>query len=469
MKKEMWSEDGQELAKRDTSNGAEKYSARAPDDFADHDKLDSVYNLPVTADRTAKWYYSAFHNVTAMVGAGVLGLPYAFKYLLWPGGIVTIVLSYVISLYTLWQLCILHEDRGKRFNRYHELGSHAFGQRRGWWIITIPQLVVMVGLGITYTVTGGRSMHYVWQQLACCDTCTQCRPFGLSAWIIVFAAAQLILIQCPNFNSLTVVSLSAAIMSLAYSTIAFGASMDAGLHYTDRSKIDYTLNREPAFSGVFGVFNALGTVAFAYGGHNVVLEIQATLPHPPSTVKPMMKGVYVAYVVVLWCYFSVSIAGYWAFGYDVQDNILQTVGKPKWLIVMANLMVVVHVIGSFQVYTMPVLDMIEHGFAKRGINLTTLPARLLYRSAYVVLISFVACTIPFFGSLMGFIGAFGTGPTTFWLPAVIYLVLRKPGVGNIHFWASWICIILGVAVTILGSIGGLVDIIESASTYKFYQ
>ncbi len=44
-----------------------------------------------------------------------------------------------------------------------------------------------------------------------------------------------------------------------------------------------------------------------------------------------------------------------------------------------------------------VLDMIEHGFAKRGINLTTLPARLLYRSAYVVLISFVACTIPFFG------------------------------------------------------------------------
>ena len=33
--------------------------------------------------------------------------------------------------------------------RYHELGSHALGQRRGWWIVTIPQLVVMVGLGIT--------------------------------------------------------------------------------------------------------------------------------------------------------------------------------------------------------------------------------------------------------------------------------------------------------------------------------
>ena len=35
-----------------------------------------------------------------------------------------------------------------------------------------------------------------------------------------------------------------------------------------------------------------------------------------------------------------QIAGYWAFGYDVGDNILQTVGHPTWLIVMANLMVV---------------------------------------------------------------------------------------------------------------------------------
>ncbi len=31
--------------------------------------------------QTAKWWDTAFHNVTAMVGAGVLGLPYAMTYL----------------------------------------------------------------------------------------------------------------------------------------------------------------------------------------------------------------------------------------------------------------------------------------------------------------------------------------------------------------------------------------------------
>jgi hypothetical protein len=39
--------------------------------------------LPISSSRNAKWWYSAFHNVTAMVGAGVLSLPYAMAQLGW--------------------------------------------------------------------------------------------------------------------------------------------------------------------------------------------------------------------------------------------------------------------------------------------------------------------------------------------------------------------------------------------------
>lgn len=39
--------------------------------------------LPITNSRNANWWYSAFHNVTAMVGAGVLGLPFAMSQLGW--------------------------------------------------------------------------------------------------------------------------------------------------------------------------------------------------------------------------------------------------------------------------------------------------------------------------------------------------------------------------------------------------
>lgn len=43
--------------------------------------FDEEADLPITANRSAKWWYVAVHNVTAMVGAGVLGLPYAMALL----------------------------------------------------------------------------------------------------------------------------------------------------------------------------------------------------------------------------------------------------------------------------------------------------------------------------------------------------------------------------------------------------
>jgi hypothetical protein len=46
--------------------------------------------------------------------------------------------------------------------------------------------------------------------------------------------------------------------------------------------------------------------------------------------------------------------------------------------------------------TMQVFDMIETRMVKNGIN-NGLLMRLLYRSAYVVIVTFVAVTLPFFG------------------------------------------------------------------------
>ncbi len=59
--------------------------------------------------------------------------------------------------------------------------------------------------------------------------------------------------------------------------------------------------------------------------------------------------------------------------------------------------------GSFQVYSMPVFDMIETQLVKNGIS-NGLLCRLLYRTAYVVIVAFVGITLPFFGDLLGFIG-----------------------------------------------------------------
>ncbi|GJW47681.1 lysine histidine transporter 1-like protein [Tanacetum coccineum] len=121
----------------------------------------------------------------------------------------------------------------------------------------------------------------------------------------------------PNFNSISGVSLAAAVMSLSYSTVAWTAALDKGV----QPNIDYSYKAHSTAGRVFSFFNAL---AFSYAGHSVVLEIQATIPSTPEKPSkgPMWKGVVVAYMVVAICYFPVAIIGFWVYGNTVSDNIL---------------------------------------------------------------------------------------------------------------------------------------------------
>ncbi|KAJ8615679.1 hypothetical protein MRB53_035051 [Persea americana] len=420
--------------------------------------------LPITSSRNAKWWYSAFHNVTAMVGAGVLSLPYAMSHLGWGPGIAVLIISWIITLYTLWQMVEMHEMvPGKRFDRYHELGQHAFGEKLGLWIVVPQQLVCEVGVDIVYMVTGGKSLKK-FHDVICMP---HCKDIKTTYFIMIFASVHFVLSQLPNFNSISGVSLAAAVMSLSYSTIAWGASVHKGR----QPDVDYGYKAHTAGGTVLNFFTSLGDVAFAYAGHNVVLEIQATIPSTPGkpSKKPMWKGVVLAYIVVAMCYFPVALIGYWAFGNSVEDNVLISLQKPRWLIALANMFVVIHVIGSYQIYAMPVFDMIETVLVK---NLQFTPCfslRLFSRSFYVAFTMFVAITFPFFGGLLGFFGGFAFAPTTYFLPCIMWLAIYKPKRFSLSWITNWVCIILGILLIILAPIGGLRTIIIQAKDYKFYN
>ncbi|CAM8894262.1 unnamed protein product [Rhodiola kirilowii] len=419
--------------------------------------------LPITSSRNAKWWYSAFHNVTAMVGAGVLSLPFAMAQLGWGPGIFILVLSWIITLYTLWQMVEMHEMvPGKRFDRYHELGQHAFGEKLGLYIVVPQQLLVEVSVCIVYMVTGGKSLQKVHNTIA-----PDAADIKLTYFIMIFASVHLVLSHLPNFNSISLVSLSAAVMSLTYSTIAWTASVKKGV----QPNVDYSPLGSTSSDRVFNFLTALGDVAFAYAGHNVVLEIQATIPSTPEKPSkgPMWKGVVVAYIVVALCYFPVAFIGFWMFGNSVEDNILLSLGKPAWLIAAANMFVVIHVIGSYQIYAMPVFDMLETYLTKRRSFNPSFKLRFVTRTSYVFFTMFVAMTFPFFGGLLGFFGGLVFAPTTFFLPCIMWLKIFNPKKFSLSWCANWVCIVLGVMLMILAPIGGLRSIILNAKTYKFYS
>ncbi|MBA0682479.1 hypothetical protein Goari_024196 [Gossypium aridum] len=312
-----------------------------------------------------------------MVGAGVLSLPYAMSQLGWGPGVTIMLLSWVVTLYTIWQMVEMHEMiPGKRFDRYHELGQYAFGEKLGLWIIIPQQLTVDVSSDIVYMVTGGQSLKKFHDLV-----CPNCKEIRQTYFIMIFASVHFVLSHLPNFNSISGVSLAAAVMSLSYSTIAWAASIGKGV----QPNVDYSYKSTSNPGKVFDFLAGLGEIAFAYAGHNVVLEIQATMPSTPEKPSkgPMWKGVIVAYLIVAICYLPVAFIGYWAFGNSVNDNILLTLENPTWLIATANIFVVIHVIGSYQIFAMPVFDMMESYMVKELRFRPCLRLRLISRTLYV--------------------------------------------------------------------------------------
>ncbi len=134
-------------------------------------------------------------------------------------GIVVLILSWIITLFSFWQLIQLHERLpNRRFNRYHELGQAAFGETRGLWIVVPLQLLVEVSVDIVYMVVGGQALQNIYS-MNCRDDCRfsnlDANPYRWTFfWTPMFGSVYLLLVQLPTLSSLSKLSLAAAFMSI---------------------------------------------------------------------------------------------------------------------------------------------------------------------------------------------------------------------------------------------------------------
>ena len=292
---------------------------------------------------------------------------------------------------------------------------------------------------------------------------------GLAPWIVLFGASQLFLSQLPDFHSLWWVSLLGAAMSVGYCSIAFGASVAAST--SAASPPPLTRPNESSADHFFGVLNALGSIAFTFGGQAVLPEIQATLARPPKTPVSMMKGISVAYVIVIAAYFSVAVSGYAAFGAAVRPDVLLSITHPAALVDVANVMVVLHVAAGYQIFAMPLFAVLEGAVASQlkstfsGALPRPLALKIVIRSTFVVGTTVVACALPFFGDLMGLIASIGLMPVTFILPPLLWISSRRPKGGEL--WLCWSIAGVTTVLAVLSFIGSVRNIVVDAQRYDF--
>lgn len=185
-------------------------------------------------------------------------------------GIAILSLAFIWQLYTLWLLVQLHEAvPGTRYSRYLQLASTAFGSKLANFFAFFPIMYLSAGTCSALIIVGGGSMKLFFQ-IVCGPNCSS-KPLTAIEWYLVFTCLAAVLSQLPNLNSIAGISLIGAVTAVVYCTMIWVVSVSKG----KLPGVSYgPVKGRSDLERVLDILNALGIIAFAFRGHNLVLEIQ---------------------------------------------------------------------------------------------------------------------------------------------------------------------------------------------------
>eukprot|EP00271_Cylindrocystis_brebissonii_P005973 TRINITY_DN1845_c0_g1_i1.p1 TRINITY_DN1845_c0_g1~~TRINITY_DN1845_c0_g1_i1.p1 ORF type:complete len:480 (-),score=28.50 TRINITY_DN1845_c0_g1_i1:406-1845(-) len=440
-----------------SGNGLMSSHSQSDDDYDNADEMDAF------TPELNPWWYATVNLITAMVGSGVLGMPGAMATLQWFPGVCLLVLLWFLTFYTLYQLVDLHDHSNKAFIRYHMLANEALGV---WGVrfTLFMQIVVFVGTGVVYILSASNSLERI---LAC----TANRHVNEIVYICMFCSLQIVLSsRIESFHTSKIFLLLcvlACCCSIGYCTIVYGLAIS----YGRQPNVSYDRPGGSTKEHVFGICEAISTFTFAYAGHAVVLENLSSIGTGPRAKRPMLKGCAVGYLIVAYCYFCVAIAGYWSFGNAISGNILNWLETPRWVVVMANSLVVLHMIGSFQIFTVPLFQIFEEYLIQshKYNQIQDFLHRLVYRTSYILIVGFVAAIFPHFSDLLTLLAGVALAPSTYVMPPLLWMILKRPSVYKPSFWTNVSLLVLGGVLAVVALMGSIYNLTRHLPCYVIFQ
>ena len=126
-------------------------------------------------------------------------------------------------------------------------------------------------------------------------------------------------------------------------------------------------------------------------------------------------------------------------------------------------------LSSFQIFSMPVFDMVEQLYTEKWNKKCSPYIRLFTRSVYVLVVFFVAIAFPFLTSLAGLIGGLNSIPVTFAIPCFMWLKIRRPAKRSFTWYLNWFLAIFGMIMSGLVTAAGVGVIIQRGIKLEFFK
>lgn len=268
-----------------------------------------------------------------------------------------------------------YEWHGIEHARYHEAVDHILGHKSAV-IVASVQFVLFALVLVAYTITGASSIVQI-ASLSCIyagkdpasAACFSSETGGLWKSALLFGAVQLFLGQIKNLEEGWWLSSMGTISSLVYSLLALGLAFSkAGNRLGSVDGIPIGMSVPSSESGyttvsvadkAFGVLSSLGALAYAFSFALILIEVEDTLRQPPSAIISMKKSIYISASSAAGLFMAVGVTGYAAIGNGVTPIIFDSFSEPQWLVIIANMAVVLQMLASFQEFFQPLVNTLE--------------------------------------------------------------------------------------------------------------
>ncbi|XP_052114701.1 lysine histidine transporter-like 8 [Arachis duranensis] len=432
--------------------------------------------LPITESRNGNAYFAAFHILNSNIGFQALMLPVAFATLGWAWGSVCLSLAFIWQLYTIFLLVELHESvPGIRHSRFLVLAMAAFGKKLGKVAALFPVSYLSGGTCVILIITGGGTLDLLFKTLCEKDNCTLHSLTGVQ-WYLIFTCIAILIAQLPNLNSMAAVSAVGSVAAIAYCTLFWAISVKTGKPNDD---VSYSTTMHGSnVAKANDVMNSIGIILLAFRGHNLILEIQGTLPSDlkeKSNVK-MRRGVIISYAIIAMCVYPLALPGFWAYGKQIEKDGLLTSfvhmhahQVTKFTIGAMYFLVILHCLSSYQVYAMPFFDNIEFKITARKNNKCPRWVRICIRLFFGGLTFFVAVVFPFLPSLSLLLGGIAFVPMSYAYPCFMWVAIKKPRTRSFAWCFNVVLGCLGMFIAALLIASALKTLIDKRLNANFFK
>ncbi|WOL05882.1 hypothetical protein Cni_G14613 [Canna indica] len=384
-----------------------------------------------------------FANVfIAIVGAGVLGLPYAFSRTGWAAGAILLLTIAALTFHCMMllvrtrrRICL---DQSAKIASFGDLGLAVAGPL-GRLAVDVMIVLSQAGFCVGYLIFISNSLTYL------LPISVPFLPFLASKDLYVLAMLPFQL----GLNSIKTLTLLAP-LSIFADIVDIGA-----MGVVIAEDVSILLTRPPplhAFSGPAVILYGVGVAVYAFEGIGMVLPLEAEAADKSKFGRAL--GFSMTLIAIIYSLFGVL--GYAAFGNETKDIITTNLG-PGLLTVLIQLGLCINLFFTLPVMMNPVFEVAERWLCGK---------RYCWwlRWILVLAVSMCATLVPNFADFLSLVGSSVCVVLGFVLPAIFHLKAFSAELGWVEATSDIAIVVIGMGLAISGTWSSLSAIFNSVSS-----